>query len=395
MQARAIVEQAELLRPFASEVQVKYLDAIIAKGSVAGAAKELGVARSTVRGAMAALTGAAALKGHSPEHNLTHTVPEPFFVKGYSTLYNGEGQVAAQWIKANVDDQRRATMMQKAVEVLSEGIPPLPPVAPSPEMVLGDCCNQYTLSDCHLGMLAWHKEGGSDWDLKIAEDTLYRLFDYMVSEAPAADTAIVAQLGDWLHFDGLLPTTPTSGHIVDADSRFQKVIEVAIRLLERVVLRALETHKKVILVVAEGNHDLSSSHWLAAMFRRLFRDNPRVEVVASPKPYYVVTFGKVFLAYHHGHMKKMTADLALLFAAEHHDLWGVTEKRYCHTGHLHHPMEDGSKPGIVLIQHPTLASRDAYASRHGFYSWREARRITYHREWGQVGTSTVTPEMLP
>jgi hypothetical protein len=47
------------------------------------------------------------------------------------------------------------------------------PVAPidAPAASLGHLLTLYTFTDYHVGMLAWHKEGGADWDLAIAEDT--------------------------------------------------------------------------------------------------------------------------------------------------------------------------------------------------------------------------------
>jgi hypothetical protein len=49
---------------------------------------------------------------------------------------------------------------------------------------------------------------------------------------------------------------------------------------------------------------------------------------------------------------------------------------------------------MKIIQHATLSARDAYASRGGWLSEREASAITYHTKFGQVARNTVTPEML-
>jgi hypothetical protein len=47
-----------------------------------------------------------------------------------------------------------------------------------------------------------------------------------------------------------------------------------------------------------------------------------------------------------------------------------------------------------VIQHPTLAARDAYAARGGWISERAITAMTFHQEYGEVGTVTVSPEML-
>jgi hypothetical protein len=57
-------------------------------------------------------------------------------------------------------------------------------------------------------------------------------------------------------------------------------------------------------------------------------------------------------------------------------------------------VEEKEHAGMMVVQHSTLASRDAYAARGGWMSERQCTAITYHTEFGQVCRSTVTPEML-
>ncbi|HBG31016.1 MAG TPA: winged helix-turn-helix domain-containing protein, partial [Gammaproteobacteria bacterium] len=250
----------------------------------------------------------------------------------------------------------------------------------------------HTLTDAHVGALCWHQEGGADWDLKIAERTLGGCFEMMLESAPASRVGIVAQLGDFLHQDSMSAVTPTSGHLLDADGRFSKVVRVAVQTLRRVVDGALRKHKHVLVLMAEGNHDLSSSIWLRVMFKALYEREPRVEVIDSPLPYYAYRHGKTMLGWHHGHLKK-NDQLPLLFAAQFPTIWGETVKRYVHTGHRHH-VEEREHSGMTVVQHPTLAARDAYAARGGWIAERRASAVVYHVEHGEVGRTTVTPEML-
>ena len=244
----------------------------------------------------------------------------------------------------------------------------------------------------NVGMLAWHKESGEDWDLKIAERVLTGCFEQMVMSAPPAGTGIVAQLGDWLHSDGILPVTPTSHNILDQDGLFSKIVQASLRILRRLVDFALSRHDKVVVLMAEGNHDISSSIWLRAMFNALYEKDDRVHIIDSEMPYYVHKHGQVMIAFHHGHLKK-NDQLPLLFAAQFHEIWGTTTKRYCHTGHRHH-VEEKEHSGMTVVQHPTLAARDAYASRGGWLAERQVSAVTYHKDYGQVAKITITPEML-
>lgn len=331
------------------------------------------------------------LHGFNPKHDLNHVVPAPLVLRGTSTLYNKGGEVQLQWVKTKLDDLQAEAAMRAAVEALAENIPKAPP-APSPTHTLDKLCNLYTLTDCHIGMKAWAPETGDDWDLEIAEKTLNGAIDYLVDAAPPAHTGIVNQLGDWLHFDSLQAITPTSGHLLDADSRFSKVVKVGTRILRHAIDKALERHERVIVLIAEGNHDMASSVWLRHLFGLLYENDPRVSVMESEMPYYVHMHGKTMLAFHHGHLKK-NDQLPMLFAAQFPKEWGGTTRRYCHTGHRHH-VEEKEHSGMTVVQHATIAARDAYAARGGWIADRQMTAITYHTEFGKVASTTAVPDML-
>lgn len=379
------------LKQWATETQARYIDAVIETGSARAAAARLNVHHSTIANAVKSVKRKAALQGYSPDHDMTRTVPDGFAVKGVSTYYDSDGKPRGQWVKSRAEDDRRQEIIRAAVEAMSQDLPRLAPIA-APAHTSAALCNLYTMTDCHVGMLAWHKEGGDDWDLAIAERVLGGCFEAMIAQSPPADTCVVNQLGDWLHFDGLDAVTPTNKHLLDADGRFQKVVAASLRILRRIIDSALTRHQRVIVIMAEGNHDLASSVWLRVMFSALYEKEPRVKVNDSALPYYLHVHGQTMLGFHHGHLKK-NEGLPLLFAAQFPREWGDTVKRYVHVGHRHHE-EVKEHPGIKVIQHPTLAARDAYAARGGWISERQATAYTYHVDHGQVGSVTVTPEML-
>ena len=380
---------AQLLS-FATVKELEYAEAVEKYGSARKAAKELGLHHATISHALDRLKKRAALQGYSPDHDMTKTVPDGFKVKGVSSLYV-DGKLSSQWVKSTADDERRQELIRAAFEAMAQDLPRVEPVAVKASSV-ASLATLYTLTDSHVGMLAWAQETGADWDLKIAEATLTGCFQQMVNSSPAARVGFVNQLGDFLHSDGLVPVTPTSGHVLDQDGRYTKLVETAVRVLRRVIGMALEKHEQVVVLMAEGNHDMASSVWLRVMFKALFENEPRVEVIDTPLPYYVYQHGKTMLAFHHGHLKK-NDQLPILFASQFPKVWGETVKRYAHCGHRHH-VEEREHSGITVIQHPTLAARDAYAARGGWIAERQVSAITYHSEYGQVGRVTVTPEML-
>jgi len=377
---------------FATVRDLEYMEAIEKYGSITKAAKHFGTDRRAIQKSLDRVKKRAAIAGYSPQHDMTHPVPDGFKVRGVSTYYNNDGKAVGQWVKSGIDETRQQEIIKEIVDGMCEQVPradvTMPPIG-----TVDSLCTVYTLTDSHVGMLAWHKEGGEDWDLSIAEKTLVGCFEQMVKSSPDASTCVVAQLGDFLHYDSALSAvTPQSGHSLDADGRMPKMVKTAIRILRTVVDRALKKHQKVVLLLAEGNHDISSSVWLRAMFQALYENEPRIQVIDSELPYYVYQHGKTMLAWHHGHLSKNNA-LPILFASQFPKMWGETTKRYAHCGHRHH-VEEKEHSGMTVIQHSTLAARDAYAARGGWMSERHVTSITYSDKYGQVARNTVTPEML-
>jgi hypothetical protein len=317
-------------------------------------------------------------------------VPAGHLVKGYSTLTDARGRITARWTKTRLDEKQWLEMVNGACEAAASRIKPLKRIAaPATRSLMQQLAVLYTMTDCHVGMLAWGRETGAPWDLSIAETCLTSTLFEMIDAAPAAEVGILNQLGDFLHFDSLKSITPEHGHLLDADGRYQKVVEIAVRILRQVITRMLTKHGRVRVYMHEGNHDPAGSVWLRVMFAQLFSGNPRVTVERSPLPYVVYQHGKTLLAFHHGHLAKKE-QLPLLFAAKYPAEWGATAKRYVHTGHMHHS-DEKEHPGMKVIQHPTLAAPDAYAARGGWLSERQVMYITYHKERGEIARGTFLP----
>lgn len=350
-------------------------------GSHSAAARSLGVAKSTLQEWL-----------HLNDRPPLDPVGEGYYVKGVSTLVGEDGETKAQWIKTSKEAERQAQALQEAVEAAKESIPRAKPEKP-PQRTESDLCACYFLADAHLGMLAWGEETrGTDWDTDIAEQTILRWMQAAIESAPKADTGVLAQLGDWLHHDGLDSVTPSSGHVLDADTRFQRLVRVAVRVLRQCIRMMLKRHQHVHVILAEGNHDMASSVWLREIFAALYEDEPRVTIDTSPDPYYCVEWGRSMIGFHHGHIRK-AADLSKALVGKFREIFGRTEYHYGHTAHLHSRavVED---PLMIVEQHPNLPGNDAHSSRGGYGSQDGSHVITYHRQWGEVGRTMIRPEMV-
>ena len=365
------------------------IDAVAAHGNSSAAARALGIIDATFRGRVRE----ARNRGFEPQYQALmageNAAPtEGYKIKGTSTLYGEDGKAKLQWVKTDAKIEELQRMQKAAFEAMCETLEPLKPVK-GPRNLPQELLTLYTLTDSHVGMLAWDKETGADWDLGIAENTLVGTLVRMIDAAPPSAVGILNQLGDWLHFDSLTPMTPTSHHILDADSRAQKMVTVAVRILRRVIEHMLTKHERVQVYCHEGNHDPMGSVWLRVMFAALYEKNTRVTVGTSPNPYVAYQHGKTMLGFHHGHLSKPVR-LPLIFAAQFSEVWGQTEYRYIHTGHLHHT-EEKEHPGVKTVQHPTLSAPDAYAARGGWLSKRQATSMTYSNVHGEVARGIFVP----
>lgn len=414
---------------FATSRQRELIEAYIAaEGNAEEAGRAMGVAGGQVRAAVNRVKAKAAnqatdeydlppgqtLKGVSRHENsdgswdrqwvksrsegiegdASDEMPDPKTMIKQSRYFDSEGKVIGRWVSEKPEFIAMRQQWQDYADHLLERVPARLPVPAPGISTSSDLLNQYTMTDSHIGMLAWGKETtGSDWDLDIARKTLTACFGDMVARAPAADECVIAQLGDWMHYDSLDSITPTSGHILDADSRAGKMVPTACDVLEDLVTMALQKHNKVHLLVAEGNHDMFGSLWLRTMFRRIFRDNPRVQIIESENPYYAMRWGVTMLGFHHGHKKGPAPDLIQVFSSMYRSMWGETDHCVIHTGDKHHKSVK-EYSGATIEQHGTLAANDAYAIRGGWRSHQYAEAITYHRTMGEAGRVRTNPSMV-
>jgi hypothetical protein len=374
-----------------SERQREVLEALIQTGSRRKAAKKLNCCNGTISNTMERIKLAATKQGYSPEHDMVHVSPSPFIVKGTSTYYNEDGKPVGQWVKTSLDQTKLQEIFNEALKALQEDIPRVLPLPP-PEESNANLCNCYVITDYHLGMLSWREETGADWDVKIAEDLIVKWFAQAIAQSPNAEQAVFAQLSDFLHFDGMDAVTPASKHLLDVDTRFAKVVRSAIKVLRRVIDMLLLKHKKLHIIMADANHDPVSQIWLREWFSVLYENEPRVTVDRSPNPYNAFEFGKVALFFHHGHKRKV-ANVSEVFAGQFREMFGRTKYAYAHMGHLH--SIDVKENNLMIVeQHRTLAPADAYSARGGWLSGRDAKVITYHKQFGEVSRITINSSML-
>jgi len=382
----------ENLKEYATDRQWEIEQAYCKHGSERAAAQSLGCTKSLISTARKAIRKKAAKVGYAPNYGLNNIAPPGFSVHGMSTLYDADGEKRIQWIKTSVEREQQEAIAKEMLAAMCEEIPRAAPTQPASTHRNISLANCYILTDYHLGMLSWPEETGEAWDTQIAENMLINWFAAAIQQAPKASVGVFAQLGDFLHWDGLEAVTPTSKHVLDADTRFQHVVRTAIRAIRRIIGMMLEKYTTLHIIMADANHDPASGVWLRELLAAMYEDEPRIKVDQNPDSYYCFEWGLSSLFFHHGHKRK-PANVDDVFVAKFREVFGRTKFSYAHLGHLHH-IEVKETNLMTVEQHRTLAAKDAYASRGGWLSGRSASVITYHKEYGEVGRVTLTPEMI-
>lgn len=358
-------------------------------------ALEEGISERNVMGLCQRLRNRAAKQGYSPDHDMVHTVPDGFTVKGVSTYYNDEGKPVGQWVKSNADVN---ALFEAALEAFKDGL--LEDVAgkASPTPGPSDQKNEdllacYILGDHHLGMRAWPEETGGDaYDLDIGCKLLFNAVDTLAHASSHAGTGCLVNLGDFFHANDLKNQTPGSGHGLDVDGRAGMIIRAAGQLYKRLITRMLETHNEVWIINVRGNHDPDAALWLNEMVKLYYENEPRVKVYDNYNKFINFTWGDNLVVLHHGdkiNLQRIYETITRVLAKE----WGQSKHRFAWTGHIHHKQahEIG---GLHHESWNVLPPPDAWHAASGYGASRSMTSVLLHKVLGEHSRFKVGAEEL-
>lgn len=352
----------------------------IAGSNAAETARRLGLPERTVRNRLHA---AARRNIGGLAESLGGLVPPGFTIKGTSTLYGSDGSPTAQWVKTQAEAPEREAILEALHGAFSQYENKRVPL-PAPRLNEPDLATVYMLADHHLGMYAWARETGENYDLGIAKRILFDAMTELVARSPASETAVVLNLGDFFHSDSDENRTRQSGNPLDVDTRYAKVLQLGVDLMLMCIDLALHKHLKVIVRCLPGNHDPYAALALTVAIAAFYASDPRVEVDTDPSPFFWWTFGDVFVAATHGDKVK-PGDMPGVMASYKPKEWGAAKFRYAYFGHVHHKaIGGGEHHGVIWETFQTLAAKDAWHKGMGYSSGRSMTAITLDRKRGEI-----------
>lgn len=347
-------------------------------------ARELGCHRRSIDRALVSVSKKAAISGYSPEHDMTHVAPAPFVVKGVSTYYNAEGKPTNQWVKTKLDHHAYIELVKAEIGDALEGIPPIKNAPAAPLNFQDEIIPWIQIGDAHLGMLAYDKEVGDNFDVDICVRDLTAAFSILIDELPDSERIVIQDLGDFTHYENAKGLTEASGHALDCDGRFPRMIKAYRKIMVWMVLKALSKGKHVDVIINQGNHSRTNDWWMAELLRAVFSENERVHILNNESVFIAYRMGNTLVMCHHSDQCRPDR-LADVMTTDFRKDYGETEFHYVDIGHIHHRMVAKEHPGVTVESWNQLAGSDKYAHDHGWRSRRSMAVVLRSKLYGEVG----------
>ena len=339
------------------------------------AADELGLAPETYR----SWCKKNGLTADGPEN----MVAEGFGLKGYSEFTKTEHGTPI-WLKTVKAEQDYWQAVKDAIEAREPKAVSIP--APRVQSFDGrDTVPWLNIGDAHIGMMAHEVEATANFDLKIAKrEILQAAFD-LIDMAPDCERMVINDLGDGTHYENMKAETERSGHQLDYDGRFYKMIDCYLDVMEAIIEKALHKARTVDVIINQGNHSETNDYWAAMHFRRLYSrlGSNRVNVLRNETPFIGYRMGKTFVLIHHGHKAKpetLRQVMSTDFAID----WGEASFRYIDGGHIHH-FSAKELGGAEWCSFNNLAPVDKHAHDGGWRSKQAMTLVLRSRKYGDIG----------
>ena len=319
-------------------------------------------------------------------------VADGFQLGGYSE-YTRTQHGTPIWLKA-----RKAEMdYWQAVKEVIDARDPKPINIPPPKIQTfdgRDIVPWLNIGDAHIGMLAHEAEATANFDLKIAKaEILQAAFD-LIDMAPDCERMVINDLGDGTHYENMKGMTEASGHQLDCDGRYYKMIDCYLDVMEAIIEKALHKARRVDVIINQGNHSEKNDYWAARHFRRLYSrlGEDRITVLKNENPFIGYRMGKTFVLIHHGHKVK-PATLRDIMSEDYAVDWGEATFRYIDGGHIHH-FSAKELGGAQWESFNNLAAPDKHAHDGGWRSKQAMTLVLRSRQYGDLGRHKMPIEKV-
>lgn len=327
-----------------------------------------------------------ARKGFYITPDLSSPVAPAGWSSTFKTVQYNKSGVVQTWDRLKPDEIQLEQMWQ----FLKDRTPTLENIIDAPEQFNKHLCLEWKLMDHHLGMHAWAKEVGEDYNIKIAHDLIVKSAEKIFGPIGSIAKSIIVLGGDNIHADNRNAITEKSKHHLDMDTRYAKTIDCIYEGIVTAIDIGLQKSSEVLVIVLSGNHDYHSALNLARILKAHYRKNNRVEIDTSPSKHKFTRWGNTYFMYTHGDTgtNKRFATFFLNYLLN-NNITGVARK-LIRRAHDHQQKKDvysglTEEDGVIIEHFPTLAPRDAYSYDAAYSNVRATVSELHHDRYGQVG----------
>ena len=352
-------------------------EALKKHGSVRKAAASLGMPASSFQHWMVNPLAGDPIASYTPAPG--------FRVHSSSVLLGPEGEVRSSRLsmKREADATDLVEGLKAAFAPFRGKAPVVRPYAGSDDSLL----TVYPIPDLHFGMYAWKPESGADYDTDIAAAIAERAVEQLVTQSRTSRHAVVLGLGDYFHANDRREVTMASGHKLDMDGRWIKVVSEGCKLARRLIDLIAAKHPETEVVFIQGNHDPDSSVALTVAMSLFYDGHPGITVTENANLIWHRLFGSNLLAAHHGHT--MTKErFVMSVASDYAKEWGLAKYRHGLMGHIHHETAK-EIAGMRCESFQTPAAKDSFNAGNGYRSGRSMTAITFDANQGEIGRHRV------
>jgi len=382
----------ENLRPFATDSQWEAYCAYHECESLTAAARKVGMDTNNLRRSVRRLEARAARGGYAPAHGLIAPYPDTYYM-GKVTVQRGPGGVERVWDRMLPDLALQEQMMKEAAEAFVAEMPAAKVPKYSIKHPDKDIIPWFQIGDAHLGMMAWMRETGHNFDLAIGATELGAAFEMLLERCEPGERCVINDLGDGTHYENFKAETEQSGFKLDADGRFPKMIEVWARILRELVDRALAKFKYVDVILNQGNHSRTNDIWMAVLVKSVYGHTGRVHVVPNESVFIPYLMGKTFVLTHHSD-KASGKRLADVMLNDYREALRQAEFFYIDTGHVHHHYTSKEYGLIKIESWNNLAPNDKHHHDRGYRSKQSMSVVLRSRSYGEIGRWTMPIQMV-
>lgn len=373
----------ELLRFCNTENQREIYAAYGETGSVNATAKKTGKDSGTVSKLIRAVQARAGRAGYSSMIDATRHIPSSESVKGRSILTKDDDGNAI-WIKTEKSQEEQKKAFAEYIKGLTQDIKPAKKSAAAKGKHASDLMSAIFIGDAHIGMYAWGTETKhSDFNTDIAAQGLRDAIDDLIERSPQAETLLLVDVGDFMHANSSHAKT-WKGTDVDVDTRYSRVLRTAGTVMNYAVSQALKKFKKVVVVIARGNHNEDPAVAVQEITKAWWRNEPRVDVLDTDGRFHYLEWGNWLIGVNHGDKLK-PQKLVNVMARDQAAAWGRTSHRMWACGHFHHE-QVMEMDGCTVHRFGALPPPDAWHASMGYGGDGQMQMMVFKKGGGKHST---------